>query len=99
MLGQPATITQTGAAAYNNSYTASSLVAFAATSDPSVLEVANPDIIKPEQVTSAEVGYRGKIKKLIIDFSAYYNSYKDFISQEAVASPYYGTAGDGHYLF
>ena len=95
LLGQPAVITQTGAAPYTNSYTESSMVAFAATSDPSVLEVANPDIIKPEQVTSAEVGYRGKIKKLTIDFSAYYNSYKDFISQEAVASPYYGTAGDG----
>lgn len=95
-LGQPATVTQTGAAPYTNSYTVSSLEAFAASGgDPSVLEVANPDLIKPEQVTSMEVGYRGKIDRLTIDLSIYRNSYKDFISQQAVVSPYYGTAGDG----
>ena len=95
LLGQPATVTQTGAAPYTNSYTASSLQAFGATGDPSVLVVANPDLVKPEQVTSAEVGYRGKLDKVIVDMSVYYNSYKDFISQQRVASPYYGTAGDG----
>jgi outer membrane receptor for ferrienterochelin and colicin len=95
LLGQPATITQTGAAPYTNSYSASSLEAFAATGDPSVLQVANPDLVKPEQVTSAEVGYRGKIERLTVDLSVYYNSYKDFISQQRVASPLYGTAGDG----
>ncbi len=95
LLGQPATITQTGAAPYNNSYTASSLEAFGASGNPAVLEVANPDLIKPEKVSSAEVGYRGKIDKLTVDFSVYYNSYKDFISQQAVASPLYGNAGDG----
>ncbi|WP_040280552.1 TonB-dependent receptor [Psychroserpens damuponensis] len=94
-LGQPATVTQTGAAPYTNSYSASSLEDFAATGDPTVLEVANSALIKPEQVTSAEIGYRGKVKKFIIDLSVYYNSYKDFISQERVASPLYGTAGDG----
>jgi len=94
-LGQPATITQTGSAPYTNSYTASSLQAFGATGNPAVLEVANPDLIKPEKVSSAEVGYRGKIDKLTVDFSVYYNSYKDFISQQAVASPLYGNAGDG----
>jgi len=51
--------------------------------------------VKPEQVTSAEVGYRGKLDKVIVDMSVYYNSYKDFISQQRVASPFYGTAGDG----
>ena len=56
--------------------------------------ISNPDIVKPEQVTSGEVGYRGKFNKLIVDFSAYYNSYKDFISQQYVISPHYGTAGD-----
>ncbi|MCL6293697.1 TonB-dependent receptor [Jejuia spongiicola] len=94
-LGQPATITQTGAAAYNNSYTASSALALAATGNPAVLEVSNPDLVKPEQVTSGEVGYRGKFNKVIVDLSAYYNSYKDFISQEVVVSPLYGTVGDG----
>ena len=95
LLGQPATITQTGAAPYTNSYTGSSLEDFASTGDPSVLKVANPDLVKPEQVTSAEVGYRGKLNKVIVDMSVYYNSYKDFISQQRVASPLYGTAGDG----
>lgn len=92
--GQQTTVTQTGAVAYNNSYSASSVTAFAAAGNPALLEVANPDIIKPEQVTSIEVGYRGKFDKLIVDFSTYYNKYQDFISQEVVISPYYGTVGD-----
>ena len=95
MMGQPATIQQTGRVAYENSYTVSSVQAFAATGNPGVLEVSNPNLIKPEQVTSAEVGYRGKFEKFNVDLSVYYNSYKDFISQEVVISPYYGTAGDG----
>jgi outer membrane receptor protein involved in Fe transport len=94
-LGVPAVVNQTGAAAYNNSYTASSALALAETGDPSVLEVANPSLVKPEQITTGEVGYRGKFEKITVDFSAYYNSYKDFISQEVVVSPLYGTAGDG----
>ena len=92
---QPSTVTQTGAAAYNNSYSAASVAALGATGNPAVLEVANPDLVKPERVTSFEVGYRGKVDKLVIDFSTYYNTYKDFISQEVVISPYYGVVGDG----
>ena len=94
-LGQPASVTQTGAAAYNNSYTLSSVTALGATGNPAVLEIANPALIKPEQVSSAEIGYRGKFSNLIVDFSTYYNKYKDFISQKVVISPYYGTVGDG----
>ncbi|MBU2975234.1 TonB-dependent receptor [Zobellia sp. B3R18] len=92
---QPSTVTQTGAAAYNNSYSAASVAALGATGNPAVLEVANPDLVKPERVTSFEVGYRGKVDKLVIDFSTYYNTYKDFISQEVVVSPFYGEVGDG----
>ncbi|MFD1614567.1 TonB-dependent receptor [Gelatiniphilus marinus] len=88
------TYNQTGAAAYNNSYSENSVLRYQATGNQSDLLVSNPDLVKPEQVTSAEVGYRGKFNKLIIDFSAYYNSYKDFISQQYVISPLYGTAGD-----
>jgi outer membrane receptor protein involved in Fe transport len=92
------TVTQTGAAAYNNSYSASVVRQFANTGNPALLAapdaIANPDLVKPEQVTSVEVGYRGRFDKLIVDFSAYYNQYKDFISQEVVISPYYGTVGD-----
>ncbi len=94
-LGQPATITQSGGVAYTNSYTLSSVQAFGATGNPAALEVGNPSIIKPEQVSSAEVGYRGKFNKFIVDFSAYYNKYKDFISQGRVIAPFYGTVGDG----
>ncbi|GAA4294962.1 TonB-dependent receptor [Aestuariibaculum suncheonense] len=94
LLGQPATVTQTGRAGYENSYTATSALTAEATGNTAILEVANPDIIKPEQVTSAEIGYRGKFSHLIVDFSAYYNKYKDFISQGRVVSPLYGTAGE-----
>ena len=95
VVGQPATITQTGAAAYNNSYSESSVLRYQASGNTSDLIVSNPSLVKPEQVTSGEVGYRGKLNKLIVDFSAYYNSYKDFISQEYVIAPLYGTVGDG----
>jgi outer membrane receptor protein involved in Fe transport len=93
-IGQGTSVTQTGRVAYENSFTASSVLELADTGNPAVLEVANPEIIKPEQVSSVEVGYRGKFKNLIVDFSAYYNKYKDFISQEVVISPFYGTVGD-----
>ena len=86
--------TQTGAAAYNNSYTASSVQQLAATGDPSVLTVANPDLVSPEKVSSVEVGYRGKFDKVTIDFSTYYNKYKDFISSEVVIAPLYGSVSD-----
>ncbi|MDG1778077.1 MAG: TonB-dependent receptor [Flavobacteriaceae bacterium] len=94
LLGQGASITQTGAAAYNNSYTLSSVEAFGATSNPNALQIGNPNVVKPEQVTSIEVGYRGKFGKTIIDFSAYHNTYVDFISQEVVLAPFYGNVSD-----
>ncbi|WP_242156220.1 TonB-dependent receptor [Aestuariivivens sediminis] len=94
VVGQPGSITQTGRAAYENSYTVSSVFALADTGDPSVLEVANPDIVKPEQITTYEVGYRGKMYPVTIDFSAYYNTYKDFLTQPAVVSPLYGDVTD-----
>ncbi len=95
LLGQPASITQIGGVAYTNSYKASSVQELADIGNPAVLEVSNPNLVKPEKVSSAEVGYRGKFSNLIVDFSTYYNKYKDFISQEVVISPYYGTVGDG----
>tara|TARA_B110000046_G_scaffold179472_1_gene208767 strand:+ start:463 stop:3243 length:2781 start_codon:yes stop_codon:yes gene_type:complete len=95
VFGQPSTITQTGAAAYNNSYTASSVGMLGVTGNPADLVVANPDVVKPEQVTAFEIGYRGKFDNLIVDLSAYHNSYKDFISTEIVVAPLYGVAGDG----
>jgi len=93
-LGQPATIDQTGRAAYENSYALNSVFAFAATGNSMVLEIANPDVVKPEQVTSFEVGYRGKLNPVTIDFSAYYNTYRDFLTQAYVISPLYGDVTD-----
>lgn len=86
---------QTGAAAYNNSYSAASVQEFAATGDTSVLRVANPDLVSPEKVSSVEVGYRGKFNKVTVDLSTYYNRYKDFISSEVVIAPLYGSVADG----
>ncbi|MDA9057432.1 TonB-dependent receptor [Flavobacteriaceae bacterium] len=86
---------QTGAAAYNNSYTESSVDAYQLSGNSADLVVSNPDVIKPEQVTSIEVGYRGKFDNLIVDFSAYHNTYDDFISQEIVEAVYYGSVLDG----
>ena len=94
-VGVPASVTQSGRAAYENSYTASSVVAFAAAGNPALLEIGNPDLVKPERVTSFEVGYRAKFNRVTIDLSAYYNQYKDFISGENVIAPLYGVVGDG----
>ena len=89
-------LTATGDLAYTNSFFLSSVLAFnasvaAGAPDVSLLKVANSDYVKPEQVKSYEVGYRGKLNKLNVDFSAYYNSYEDFISTETVAAPLYGS--------
>jgi outer membrane receptor protein involved in Fe transport len=94
LLGQPSSISQAGGAAYNNSYLASSVEAFAQSGNPADLVLGNSPLVTPEKITSAEVGYRGKIKKFVVDMSAYYNQYKDFISGEIVLAPLYGTAGD-----
>jgi iron complex outermembrane receptor protein len=79
-----------GSNAYNNSFTASSAVAFSASQNPADLEIANPSLVKPEQVSSYEVGYRGKVKGFIIDASAYLNQYQDFLSTVDVVAPFYG---------
>ncbi|NQX86297.1 MAG: TonB-dependent receptor [Flavobacteriaceae bacterium] len=89
-LGLPASTTQSGESAYVNSFSAVSVQNFAESADVSQLEVGNSALVKPEKVTSLEVGYRGKLKKLIIDLSVYYNRYQDFISNENVIAPLYG---------
>lgn len=86
--GQPAQITQTGGAAYTNSYLASSVTAFAQSENPADLELGNSALVTPEKITSAEVGYRGKLDKVVIDMSVYYNKYQDFISGEVVVAPF-----------
>lgn len=93
-LGQPASISQSGSAAYTNSYLASSVSAFAESGNPGDLVIGNSALVKPEQVQSFEVGYRGKFNSMVVDMSVYYNKYSDFISGDAVIAPLYGTVGD-----
>jgi iron complex outermembrane receptor protein len=83
-----------GQGAYENSFSASSVQAFGASTNPADLEIANSGYAKPEQVTSVELGYRGKLENIVVDLSGYYNWYKDFLSNETVISPFYGTVGD-----
>lgn len=89
IIGSP-TIDFSGEGIYNNSFTASSAMAFAASRNPADLVIANPDFVKPEQVTSYELGYRGKLNKVTLDVSAYYNAYKDFLAGQNVVVPFYG---------
>ncbi|UZO82163.1 TonB-dependent receptor [Aquimarina sp. ERC-38] len=80
-----------GTQAYQNSFLASSVLEFAASGgDANFLTVANPEIVKPEKVTSFELGYRAKFGSVILDLSGYYNEYQDFISTENVIVPFAG---------
>jgi len=81
------TATIAGRAAYENSFTVSSVLAGAP-------EKANINLVKPEEANVYEVGYRGKIFNFIIDANAYYSQYTNFISNENVIVPLYGTVGD-----
>lgn len=82
------TITLTGRDAYLNSFSRASV-------EDGTNEKSNISLVKPEQVTSFEVGYRGAINtgdnKLSVDFSAYYNDYEDFISIKDAITPLYGS--------
>lgn len=99
-LGEPAVVVMTGEDAYYNSYTLNSVTAFGAqlSSDPlnvpaaaALLEIANPTLVKPEEVHAFEVGYRSIVdRNLTIDANVYYNIYNNFINTARVVSPYYG---------
>jgi len=53
------------------------------------------ELVQPEEVTAYDIGYRGKLGKVSIDFNAYYNSYKGFIANKTVLAPVNGSALDG----
>ena len=81
------TVQFSGRQAYELAYTRESVEA----GNPQTIVV---DLVKPEQISAYEVGYRGVFGKLSVDLNAYYNSYDDFISNKTVLVPYYGQAGD-----
>ncbi len=87
-LGQPATVQIVGRAAYENAYSTSSLQAGAP-------QAVNTPLVKPEEITAFEVGYRAQVDRFTIDLSGYYNSYSDFLANTTTAVPFYGEAGDG----
>jgi outer membrane receptor protein involved in Fe transport len=71
--------------AYNNAYTLSSVKKFSLSHNPADLEVANINVIQPEQVSSLEMGYRANIAEVFkIDFSAFYSRYNNFIKEMPV---------------
>lgn len=90
----------TGQNAYYNSYTATSVQAFAALagSDPvaasALLRRTDVDLVKPETVKAFELGYRGQFENFSYDINGYYNIYNDFIGNLNVVAPLYGTAQD-----
>jgi iron complex outermembrane receptor protein len=81
------TVQLNGGDAYSNAFSLASVNAGA----PESADVA---LVKPEQVTAYEVGYRGKVNRFVIDMSVYYNAYQDFISNKTVLTPLYGEVGD-----
>lgn len=89
-LGQTAVINQTGDAAYTNSFSLNSINNFIDSQNPVDIQVGNSNFVKPEQVSSFELGYRGKLNGFIVDASAYYNLYNDFLANERVVAPLYG---------
>ncbi len=67
----------------------------AALKNRDLLQVANLPVMEPERINSFEVGYKSVLlnNKLILDFDAYYNSYKGFLGQVEVAVPTTGKVG------
>jgi outer membrane receptor protein involved in Fe transport len=77
----------TGRDAYENSFSLASVQAGAP-------EASNVQLVKPEQITAFELGYRGQLGKFVVDVSGYYNDYTDFMSGRNVVAPLYGEVGD-----
>lgn len=76
-------------AAYRNSVAAGA-------PNPGLLVVASYPDLKPETVTSYELGYRGLFsKKLLFDAYVYYSEYKDFIARVAVGRGESASANPG----
>ncbi|MDP3644660.1 MAG: TonB-dependent receptor [Bacteroidota bacterium] len=84
-LGNPATVILSGRAAYDNSFSYSSILKGAP-------QKSNFQYVQPEKVKAYEIGYRGAFGSVSIDLSSYYNKYNDFIGNKTVVVPLYGKA-------
>jgi len=84
----------TGRKVYSDSYTSSSVSAFAATGNPALLESVQTDLVSPERIQSFDLGYRGIFGKIFVDITGYYSKYEDFISNTFVVTPIDGTTSD-----
>ncbi|GAB2777553.1 TonB-dependent receptor [Actinomadura fibrosa] len=79
--------TISGRDAYENAFSLASVQA-------NMPAAADVDLVEPEKVTAYEAGYRGRFGNVVVDLNAYFNTYKDFISNETVLVPLYGEVGD-----
>ncbi len=86
--------TLTGAKAYTDSYTLSSVNKFSGSLNPADLVAVNTDLVHSEKVQAFDAGYRGVIGKISIDISGYYSMYDGFISNTVVVTPISGTTAD-----
>ncbi|WPR72107.1 TonB-dependent receptor [Flavobacterium sp. NG2] len=98
-----ATVKVNGENAYYNSYTRTSVEAFAAfaAANPTnlpgaaaLLKKTNVGLVKPEQVKAIELGYRSQIQKVYVDVNGYFNVYNDFIGRATALAPLYGKASE-----
>jgi outer membrane receptor for ferrienterochelin and colicin len=66
-------------------YTAESVTAARSAFNPALLQASTFGDVKPESVSSGEIGYKGIInKKLFVDIYGYYSHYQDFFARVAV---------------
>lgn len=84
--------------AYFDSYTLASVQAVGATGDITLLRPVNgtgvTPLVKQEQVSAFDVGYRGKLGPFTTDLNVYYNTYQDFLAEKLVVTPNSGTVTD-----
>lgn len=79
----------------NTPYTAESINAYRASGNSANTNLLVPAVqkqVKPESVSSGEIGYKGLFnKKLLIDAYAYYSKYQDFLARVAVGQSLTGS--------
>ncbi|WMI66490.1 TonB-dependent receptor [Aestuariibaculum sp. YM273] len=84
--------------AYSDSYSLASFLAFAASQGASPIEPVNgtgmTPLVEPEKVKAFDLGYRGTLGPVDIDFSAYYNNYDNFLAEKVVITPNSGSTSD-----